>query len=120
MVYVISRIIRIHHSVQNSAQPKTYKLLISGIFQATFQETFLFSRLRAFSLQVSYVKAIDIWMAVCLLFVFSALLEYAAVNFVSRQHKELLRFRRKRRHHKVGLWGVAWGGADGGAEAEVP
>ncbi|XP_076001732.1 glycine receptor subunit alpha-3 isoform X2 [Genypterus blacodes] len=48
--------------------------------------------------KVSYVKAIDIWMAVCLLFVFSALLEYAAVNFVSRQHKELLRFRR---HHKT-------------------
>uniref|UniRef100_A0A673MQ88 Glycine receptor subunit alpha-3-like n=1 Tax=Sinocyclocheilus rhinocerous TaxID=307959 RepID=A0A673MQ88_9TELE len=47
--------------------------------------------------KVSYVKAIDIWMAVCLLFVFSALLEYAAVNFVSRQHKELLRFRRKAR-----------------------
>lgn len=59
--------------------------------------------------QVSYVKAIDIWMAVCLLFVFSALLEYAAVNFVSRQHKELLRFRRKRRHHKVGLWLAAGG-----------
>uniref|UniRef100_A0A3P8Y7L3 Glycine receptor, alpha 3 n=1 Tax=Esox lucius TaxID=8010 RepID=A0A3P8Y7L3_ESOLU len=51
--------------------------------------------------KVSYVKAIDIWMAVCLLFVFSALLEYAAVNFVSRQHKELLRFRRLRRKSPI-------------------
>ncbi|XP_032396008.1 glycine receptor subunit alpha-3 isoform X2 [Etheostoma spectabile] len=48
--------------------------------------------------KVSYVKAIDIWMAVCLLFVFSALLEYAAVNFVSRQHKDLLRFRRQHKN----------------------
>lgn len=45
--------------------------------------------------QVSYVKAIDIWMAVCLLFVFAALLEYAAVNFVSRQHKEFFKLRKK-------------------------
>ena len=49
------------------------------------------------SRQVSYVKAIDIWMAVCLLFVFAALLEYAGVNFVSRQQKEFLRLRRRQR-----------------------
>ncbi|KAM8843311.1 glycine receptor subunit alpha-3 isoform 2-T2 [Synchiropus picturatus] len=51
--------------------------------------------------KVSYVKAIDIWMAVCLLFVFSALLEYAAVNFVSRQHKELLRFKRHQKNKSI-------------------
>lgn len=57
--------------------------------------------------QVSYVKAIDIWMAVCLLFVFAALLEYAGVNFVSRQQKEFLRLRRRqRRNHKVGFLNI--------------
>ena len=34
--------------------------------------------------KVSYVKAIDVWMAMCLVFVFLALLQFAYVNVLSR------------------------------------
>ena len=37
--------------------------------------------------KVSYVKAIDVWMAVCLLFVFLALVQFAYVNVLSRVEK---------------------------------
>lgn len=37
--------------------------------------------------RVSYIKAIDIWMLSCLLFVFVALLEFSVVNYISRIEK---------------------------------
>ncbi|GLD69758.1 glycine receptor subunit alpha-1, partial [Lates japonicus] len=99
-MYIPSLLIVILSSVSfwinMDAAPARVGLGITTVLTMTTQS----SGSRASLPKVSYVKAIDIWMAVCLLFVFSALLEYAAVNFIARQHKELLRFRRRRRHMK--------------------
>ena len=35
--------------------------------------------------ELAYIKALDYWMSTCMLFVFAALLEYAVVQFLSRQ-----------------------------------
>ncbi|XP_070533085.1 glycine receptor subunit alpha-3-like [Ptychodera flava] len=53
--------------------------------------TTLDSGIRATLPKVAYAKAIDIWMAVCQVFVFGALVEFAVVNYV-----HVLRTRRRR------------------------
>uniref|UniRef100_A0A7N8XJX2 Glycine receptor, alpha 4a n=1 Tax=Mastacembelus armatus TaxID=205130 RepID=A0A7N8XJX2_9TELE len=83
--------------INMDAAPARVGLGITTVLTMTTQS----SGSRASLPKVSYVKAIDIWMAVCLLFVFAALLEYAAVNFVSRQHKEFIRLRKKQRQQRI-------------------
>ncbi|XP_037635681.1 glycine receptor, alpha 4a isoform X3 [Sebastes umbrosus] len=87
--------------INMDAAPARVGLGITTVLTMTTQS----SGSRASLPKVSYVKAIDIWMAVCLLFVFAALLEYAAVNFVSRQHKEFIRLRKKQRQQRISRTG---------------
>ncbi|XP_016104835.1 glycine receptor subunit alpha-2-like [Sinocyclocheilus grahami] len=85
--------------IHMDAAPARVALGITTVLTMTTQS----SGSRASLPKVSYVKAIDVWMAVCLLFVFAALLEYAGVNFVSRQQKEFLRLRRRQRRNQKEL-----------------
>lgn len=45
---------------------------------------------------VSYIKAVDVWTGCCLIFVFSALIEFAVVNYVSRADAARMGIRRRR------------------------
>ncbi|XP_021371348.1 glycine receptor subunit alpha-2-like [Mizuhopecten yessoensis] len=63
------------------AVPARISLGILTVLTLTNQRTNMASSVP----QVSYIKALDVWMAVCLGFVFAAMLEYALVNVMERK-----------------------------------
>lgn len=68
--------------VDPNAVPARVSLGVTCVLTMTTQS----SGTRATLPPVSYVKAIDVWMLVCLIFVFAALLEFAYVNVLLRRH----------------------------------
>ncbi|XP_062599864.1 glycine receptor subunit alpha-2-like isoform X2 [Saccostrea cucullata] len=62
------------------AVPARISLGLLTVLTMTTQSTSFFSNLQ----KVSYIKALDVWLAVCMMFVFSALLEFAYVNVTFR------------------------------------
>ncbi|KAK3099545.1 hypothetical protein FSP39_006057 [Pinctada imbricata] len=68
------------------ATPARISLGLLTVLTMTTQSTGARSELP----RVSYIKAIDIWMATCLFFVFAALIEFAYVNVLSRVEQRRL------------------------------
>jgi len=59
--------------------------------------TTMSSGARASLPRVSYIKAIDVWMIMCLVFVFTSLIEYAVVNVLARRTTRPSKHRRRPR-----------------------
>ncbi|KAK2141333.1 hypothetical protein LSH36_1118g00025 [Paralvinella palmiformis] len=73
--------------INKDAVPARISLGVTTVLTMTTQ----LSTSRSNSMRVSYPKAIDVWYASCMLFVFGALLEYALINVMSRSHQPRVR-----------------------------
>ncbi|KJH52988.1 Cation transporter family protein [Dictyocaulus viviparus] len=71
--------------LDKDAVPARVSLGVTTLLTMTTQASGINSKLPP----VSYIKAVDVWIGVCLAFIFGALLEYAVVNYYGR--KEFLR-----------------------------
>lgn len=89
--------------INKDAVPARITLTVTTMLTMTTQLT----TSRSNSMRVSYPKAMDVWYAVCMLFVFGSLLEYAFVNVMSRREKAIVRdsIRKKRQSEKKGQVG---------------
>ena len=72
--------------INKDSEPARIALGVTTVLTMTTQLT----TSRSNTMRVSYLKAIDVWYSICMLFVFSALVEFAFVNASSRREKKLL------------------------------
>lgn len=66
--------------IDAQAVPARTTIGLLTVLTVVTQTTYLLQTLPS----VSYIKAVDVWMVACLLFVFAAFLEYAAVNVLNQ------------------------------------
>ncbi|XP_078594925.1 gamma-aminobutyric acid receptor subunit beta-2-like [Branchiostoma floridae x Branchiostoma japonicum] len=82
--------------INHEAVPARVALGITTVLTMT---TFITSA-RASLPRISYIKAVDVYLVMCFVFVFAALLEYAFVNFESTTSKHRARKRLRARKNK--------------------
>ncbi|CAF1023729.1 unnamed protein product [Adineta ricciae] len=99
-VYIPSMLIVILSFVSFWIDHKSVPARISVGLLTVLTVTTQSSGIRSQLPRVSYIKAIDVWMSACLVFVFAGLLEYALVNVIARKGelKQQVRFSKERKN----------------------
>ncbi|CAF1206981.1 unnamed protein product [Adineta ricciae] len=98
-VYIPSMLIVILSFVSFWIDHKSVPARISVGLLTVLTVTTQSSGIRSQLPRVSYIKAIDVWMSACLVFVFAGLLEYALVNVIARKGelRQQVRFSKERK-----------------------